>query len=98
MRFTIQVCFQIYSSYKNKGALGGRKPPRAQSLGYVLTIAYVLTIEVKFQFRNSILVFSMDFLSTCSAQPKLEIMCSKFFQNWWGTWWGVLGGSLAPPK
>ena len=38
------MCFQIYSSYENKGALGGGggKPPRAQSLGHVLTI------EVKF--------------------------------------------------
>ena len=54
MRFTIQVCFQIYSSYENKRALGG-KSPRVRPLGYVLTIG------VKFYFCDSIVVFSMEF-------------------------------------
>ena len=71
MRFTIQVCFQIYSSYENKRALGG-KSPRVRPLGCVDYRSQILFLWQYSCFQHGI------FLSTCSApQPKLKSMCSK---------------------
>ena len=72
MRFTIQVCFQIYSSYENKRALGWRKPQ-----GTTIRLCVDYRSQILFPWPYSCFQHGI-FLSTCSAsQPKLKSMCSK---------------------
>ena len=91
MRFTIQLCFQIYSSYENKGALGRQKPQGT-------TIRLVLDYRSQILFPRQYRCFQYGiFLSTCSApQPKLKSTCSNVLKlvGVRGGGGGV-GGSLA---
>ena len=60
----------------------GERKPRARPLGYVLTIG------VKFYFRDSIVVFSMEFGCRLVRNRKRNEYVFQSFKIGGGTWWG----------